>query len=307
MKDILGNTVERKDEMLLERDLEAIDGTLYEPKEEELIGRTFLDIYDDIPEHSETYSYDQYNRQGEAKRSTTGANDVPYVDNDKTRQDQKVISIETGFKIEKQELRAARANGRTVDTEKAETGRRVISENENDLIFIGDSPLGVPGLVGATGINTYDTPTDSDTDGTEWEYKTGEEIIADIREARARVNVYDGYEADTLILPGDQYQELEKPYNTYNAQTLMAYLEDQGWFNQILEISYLKEADPDGANDSGLVLDTTPNNMQLGLSVDMERTDPYRRENGDYSVRLEERTCGVILRRPLAVCRFDLI
>jgi len=307
MKDILGNQVERADEMLLQRDLEAIDDTLYEPKEEELIVRTFLDIYDGIPEHAEVYKYDQFTRKGKAKRSTTGADDVPFVDNDKTRAEQQVISIESGFMIERQELRAARANGRNVDTEKAETARRITAEDENDLVFLGDSDLGIEGLVNAAGINTYDVPTDSDSDGTEWTYKTGQEIINDIREARAKVNKQDGYEADTLVLPSEQYQELAKPYNDYNSETIMSYLMEQGWFNRILEISYLEEADPDGANDVGLVLDTTPSNMQLGLAIDFQRDEPYRHANGSYEVRTEERTCGLILRRPLAVCRFDLI
>lgn len=307
MKDILGNTVERKDEMLLERDLEAIDETLYEPVEEELIVRTFLSVYDNIPEHAETYSFDQYTRQGSAVRTPTGADNVPFVDNDKTRTDQKVISIENGFKVEKQELRAARANGVAVDTDKAETARRIISENENELIFLGDADLGIEGIVNASGINTYDVPQDSDSDGTAWEYKTGQEIITDIREARAKVNVNDGYNADTLILPPAQYQKLDEPYNDYNSETIMTYLQEQGWFDRILEISYLEEADPGGANDVGLVLDTTPAYMQLGLALDMERGEPYRLPNGAYQVRLEERTCGLILRRPAAVCRFDQI
>lgn len=307
MKDILGNRVERKDEMLLARDLEAIDDVLYEPVEEELIVRTFLDVYSDIPEHAEKYMYDRYDRQGKAKRSATGADDVPLVDNDKTREEQKVISIENGFKIEKQELRAARANGRNVDTEKAETARRIVAENENDLVFLGDSELGIEGLVNADGINEFDVPEDSDADGTEWSYKTGQEIISDIREARAKVNQHDGYNADTLVLPSEQYQELSKPYNDYNSQTIMSYLMEQGWFDSILEISYLEDADPDGDNDSGLVLDTSSSNMQLGLAIDFQREEPYRLPNGAYQVRTEERTCGLILRRPLAVCRFDLI
>ena len=307
MKDILGNRVERKDEMLLQRDLEAIDDVLYEPKEEELIVRTFLDVYDNIPEHAETYMYDKYERQGSAKRSATGADDVPYVDNDKERISQKVISIENAFKIEKQELRAARANGRNVDTEKAETARRYTAENENDLVFLGDSELGIPGLVNADGINTYDVPDDSDSDGTEWQYKTGKEMIADIREARAKVNANDGFMADTLILPSEQYEMLAKPYNDYNSNTILTYLQEQGWFDRILEISYLEDADPDGNNDVGLVLDTSSNNMELGLAIDMDRDEPYRLPNGAYQVRTEERTTGVIIRRPKAVCRFDLI
>lgn len=307
MKDILGNRVERKDEMLLERDLEEIDDVLYEPKEEELIVRTFLSTYTDIPEHAETYMYDRYERQGSAKRSAAGADDVPYVDNDKERISQKVISIENGFKIEKQELRAARANNRNVDTEKAETARRFVAENENDLVFLGDSNLNVPGLVNADGINTYDVPEDSDADGPAWEFKTGQEIIADIREARAKVNKEDGYSADTLILPSTQYEMLAKPYNDYNSETIMTYLMQQGWFDQILEISYLEGADPDGSNDCGLILDTASSNMQLGLSIDFQREEPYRLPNGSYQVRTEERTCGLILRRPKAVCRFDLI
>ena len=304
MKGLTDEGEVRGDSMLLEEDLEAINDVLYEPKEEELIARTFLDIYDDIPVGAENYSYDQYTRHGSAKRTPTGADNVPLVDNVKKRQTQKIISIETGFKIEKQELRAARDEGRDIDTSGAETARRTVAEDENDLVFLGDPSLGVEGYINADDINTYDVPQDEDEDGTEWENKTGEEIIDDVREARAKVNEQDGYNADTLILPPKQYQALSKPYNNYNSETIMTYLQEQGWFDDILDISMLKEAAP-GDEDCGLVLDTEPSNMQLGLAIDMEREEPYRLENGAYKVRVEERTCGLILRRPAAVCRFD--
>lgn len=305
MKDIADSRPhQRQDSMLLEEDLEHIDETLYEPMEEELVARTILSIYDQIPEGAEEYSYDKFTRQGSAKITPTGADDVPLVDNVKERVSQKVVSIENGFKIEKQELRAARDNGQDIDTDKAATARRIISEKENDLVFNGRSAIGVEGLVDADDIHTYTAP-DGEGGDTEWEEKTGEEIVADIRNARAKINELDNFNADTLVVPGSQYEELEKPYNDYNAQTIMAYIDEQGWFDEIVASSYLEGENHDVGDDVGLVIDTDSDKIQIGLAIDMQREEPYRLPNGSYLVRVEERTCGTIIRRPKAICRID--
>lgn len=295
----------KADTMLLEQDLENIDNVLYEAKEEELIARTILNTKTDIPSGAETYGYDKLSKEGSAKVTAFGANDIPLVDADLERMQQKIVSIENGFKIKKQELRAAREAGRAVEPTKAGVARRIIAERENELVFVGDSQLGLEGLVNATGLNTYDVPQDSDSDGTEWQYKTGLEIISDIREARKKVNSVDGQSADTLVLPGDQYQELEKPVNDYNTGTVMSYLDEMGWFDRIVETSYLVDADPGGSNDVGLILDTSPENMQLLLPLDIQRGDPFTERNGDQTFALEERCGGVAVRFATAICRFD--
>lgn len=296
-----------KDSMLREEDLEQIDSTIYEPKREELIARTILNVKTDIDAGVESFGYDKLSESGEAKITAYGTDDVPLVDADLDRVTQKVVSIEDGFRLKKQELRAARLSGRPVESTKAAVARRVIAETENEIVFLGNSDHDIDGLVNAASINTYDVPIDSDGDGTEWQYKTGLEIIADIRDARKKVNSVTGFNSDSLGLPSEQYQQLEKPINDYNTNTVMSYLNEMGWFDRIFETSFLEGADPDGANDCGLILDTEPENMEIALPLDVERGDPFVERNNDVTIALEERLGGLILRYAKAICRFDLI
>lgn len=306
MRDLGARSV-RNDIALYERDLEAIENTIYEAKKEELVARSIIDVETSYDPGAETIGYDMLSESGAAKVTSNGADDIPLVDGDLNRQTQKIVTIEDGFKVTTQERRNAEYANRPIRTQKAATARRVIAERENEITFVGDSELGVPGLVNASNINTYDVPTDSDSDGTLWEYKTGFEIIDDIREARKKVNTQPGFNADTLVLPSEQYQRLQEPVNQYNTNTVMSYIEDMGWFDNIVETNYLEEADPDGSNDVGLVIDTDPSNVQLALPMDIMMHDPITLDNNDVRVNLEERFAGIVLRYPLAVCRFDAI
>lgn len=283
-------------------DLESIDSVLYEPKYEELTARQVLNVKSDVDAGAETYSYNVMTRSGVAKILANGADDVPLVDLDMRRVYQRIYSIVTGFTYTIQEQRQALMTNTNVDTAKAAVARRAVAEKENRLAWVGDSSYNIQGLSNAEGIQA-EPVEEGAQNSTEWASKTGEEIVADVRVIRSRVNALPGHTADTLALPPDQYEMLEKPYNEYHPRTIMDYLRSQNWFERIVRAPELEGAGEDGT-DSLLVMDSSSEVVELLVPMDIMRHDPeWKFPRWKFAV--EERCGGVIIRYPMAIARGD--
>lgn len=300
----LGSNV-RQDALLTNDDLDAIDNTVYEAKERELTARTMVGLKTDIPEGAETVSYDKMTKKGAAKIFAYGADDVPLVDADVKRHHQSIYGIVVGFTIGVQEKRAAKMAGKNVETTKATAARRAISEKENDFFFNGSKEHDAEGLTNVTGIQTYTVPNNEADNSTKWKDKTGEEIVADIRNTKKKVNTQNGMQADTLALPDSQYEDLDRPFNSQNPQlTIRKYIENQDWFSRIISVAELA-GKGDGGTDCFMVYDSSPDVLEMGLPLDIYRHPPIVKDNLSEQVNLEERTAGVIVRYPLGICRAD--
>ncbi|WP_406945754.1 DUF2184 domain-containing protein [Halobacillus sp. SY10] len=293
----------RNDALIRPQDLNAIDNTIYEINKEELKARTIFNVKSDVPEGAETYSYDVIKRSGAAKVLAPGADDIPLVDADMARHTEQIYSIAAAFRLSVQELRQAQMSGQPVETTKAATARRAISEKENRIAWKGDAKHNILGVTNAEGIQTMAVQNNEAGSSSSWKDKTGREIVADLRKARAAVNKLPGHTADTLIVTPDAMEELEKEYNQYTGQTVLGYLRSQSWFSRIDFTSDLEKVG-DGDTDSFLVFDSSPNVVQLLIPMDIKRhQEEYKFPN--YKVPLEERTGGVIVRYPMAIVRGD--
>ncbi|MFO7820050.1 MAG: encapsulin [Halanaerobacter sp.] len=294
----------RRDSLLREEDLNVLDEEIYQKGHSELKARDIFYVKTDISAGAETVSYDKLEEMGEAKVTANGADDIPLVDANLERTDHGIVTIESGFKIGKQEARAAQEAGRAIDTVKAGTARRVVSEKENTVTFLGNEARDIEGAVNATGMLTYTVEQNEDETSTSWEDKTGMEIVKDIRKAKGKMNDLDGFEAQILALAPSKYGELDKPLNQYNAQTVMSYLEnDTNWFEDIVEVNELSGADPDDSSDIGMIIDNRRENIEMVLPMDITRDEPVKLSNGDIQVNLEERFGGLIIRYPQALLR----
>lgn len=292
----------RDDALMRPQDLQAIDNVVYEPKREELIGRTLFRVKTDIPAAAESYGYDVMTRSGAAKILAPGADDIPLVDEDKRRETVRIYSVVAGIRYSVQEMRQAQMMGTTADASKAETARRAIAEKENRLIFHGDPEYGIRGAVNAEGIQTL--AVDAGAGGaSEWAEKTGKEIVADIRKARNLINRLPGHTANTLVLTPGGMEALEMEYNANTDKTTMEYIRSQNWFTNIVATSDL-EGQGVAGTDSFLVLDNSPSVIEILLPMDVTR-HPTEYKFPNYKVPFEERTGGVLTRYPMAIVRGD--
>lgn len=295
----------RNDAMLTNRDLEAIDRTVYQAKEEELSARLVFRLKTDDPPGAESIGYDMITRRGAAKIfSYGGVDDVPLVDADVKRHVQRVYGIVLGMNVDVQSKRAAQMANRPIDTIKAEACRRGIAESENRFFYIGSQAHNAYGLTTATGVQVYAVATNGqDTPSTLWKAKTGEQIIEDIRQVRKKVNTQPGLTADTLMLPPDQYEDLDRPVNSERYElTIRQWLKNQGWFKTISKEKALEKAGT-GGMASMVVCDSSV--VQLSIPMDLTRHPEVLLANLASRINFEERTGGAVIRYPLGICRGD--
>lgn len=297
----MGNEVQAT---LSARDLEQIDNTLYEPKAEELTARTVFPLKTDIHPGAETYGYNVMTRSGAAKIVANGADDIPLVDTDITRQTAKIYSIMAAFHYTQQELRANQLAGMSVDATKAATVRRAIAEKENKIAWIGDADYGIVGVVNAPGIQV-EAVAQGKSGSTKWKDKTSEEIVEDCRKLRAKITVLPGYGSANLILavPPAQFEELNRRYSDYDARTIMRVIEENKWFTKIVRVPDLAGAGT-SKSDSLLILNNDPETTQLVIPMDLTRY-PEEYKFPRVKVPCEERCGGVIIRFPYAIIRGD--
>ncbi|MBM7696631.1 hypothetical protein JOD44_001748 [Salimicrobium jeotgali] len=256
-----------------------------------------------VPAGAETYSYDVIKRSGAAKVLAPGSDDIELVDADMERHTENIYSIAAAFRYSVQELRQGQMSGTPIETTKAATARRAISEKENRLVWKGDAKYGILGVANAEGIQVKALDNNKAGNSTKWKDKTGKELVADLRQARSAVNRLPGHQADTLVVTPDAMEELEKEYNENTDKTVMEYLTSQGWFSSIESTSDL-EGMGDGQTDSFLVFDSSPTVVEMLVSMDITRhQQEYKFPN--FKIPLEERTGGAIIRYPMAIVRGD--
>ncbi len=291
--------VPRSDALVYPSELEVYDNVLYEAKAAELLARQVFPLKTDDPEWAEVIGYDVLSRSGLAKVFNMLANDIPLVDVDITRHFQNVHSIVSGWQITLNELRADRGVGRSPDIQKANTARRFIAGQENTLSFTGDAGWGIEGLFSITGRREEAATGNFGGGTTHWSTATDTEggvLISHIRQARARIQALDGYEAQCLILSSANYEVLVGTFmsNRYDL-TAMGFLKQTGWFPGGI---YASSTIP---NDRLAVIDNRSDQMQLAIPMDLYRHDPYA--NGPFStvVAVEERYGGLLVRFPLAI------
>ncbi|MGG3677495.1 encapsulin [Heyndrickxia faecalis] len=286
-------------------DLEAIDNTLYEPKYEELTARQCFDVKNDVPAGAETYAYNVLTRSGVAKIIANAADDLPLVDVDLKREFIRIYTIAVGFTYTTQELRAAQLAGMPVDAMKAGVARRAAAEKENKIAWIGDTKYNIKGIVNTTGIQVENVAQGAKS-STKWKDKTSAEIVEDIRLLRKKVTVLPGHANSAnlcLCVPADQFEELNRRYSDYDARTIMEVIKSYQWFNMIHRVPDLKGVGTAGT-DAMLVMDCSPEVMQLIIPMDLTRLDPEWKYP-KWTIPAEERIAGVVTRYPMGVARGD--
>jgi len=216
------------------RDLVAMEKVVLQAPEEELIGRSLFPTISGVNPGAEVYGYSVLTRSGAAKIIANGADDLPLVDADVQRAYQPIYTIGLGMSYTIQEILAARMANQPLDVTYGNAVRRGIAELENDLVFNGNPSINLKGMTNAEGIQAVNADkkiADS----------TGEEALETIRKAKALITVIPGYQNARLklVLPPQQYEDLNKRYSDYDARSVLKVIQDNGWFASIQATSAL--------------------------------------------------------------------
>ena len=301
-------------------DFLQIENVLYTPIEEELIHRQLFSINSSWASFAREIGYDYWRKTGSAKilSSGGGAKDVQFVGEDGGRVTQKVYTIASGIRFTKAEMEAVAAKralgkgpGLQLDTNRVASARRFIFEKEAALAFVGDSEFGIKGIFDSTfygtDLGTMENVAQGATGATAaekrlWSNKTSTEILTDLRTARKAVNKDGLFKSRALVLPPEQYEELIKPFSTYDPNTLLRWINEKGmFFDTILVTNQMKAGNNGDTVNYFMVLDNSPVNVELSLINDISLGDPVVDIVGTQEQAVMLDTAGIIVRHPGAL------
>lgn len=289
------------DVLLRREDLLAIENTLYEPKKEELVARSLVQVNNRYPAYANEIGYDWYDRTGSAKIIAAGgsANDLPIVGEKGGRVTLSVYTIATGIQFTKAERLAAQAKNSLgkgpalqLDTMRVSTARRYVAETENRLFFVGDKKFGIKGLLTMPGIKKEGVTA----------FSTPAEILDALLTGKATVEKDNLFKARAVVFDPATVKKLLKPYSETNPMTIRKWLESEGmYFDEIHVTNAMSSTHNTLGSNAFCIFDNDPEVIELGVVQDLELEQPVYDAIGTSVQGVTERCAGAIIRHPSAI------
>lgn len=280
-------TVRRNDALLNPQELKYLREQLVEPKRAETLVRELMAVNDEANWFVEAVGYDTLERSGQGAKLSTEAENIPLVNENRSRTMRDVVTYYAGYRYNETEIARARAMGQNLETRLLDESRRQIREQEQSLVFNGFTPANIEGIYNWTGRQDVSLSNGS------WDSATTSEIRDDINELVNYLELKDGYEARRLLLHPDDWSSLQDSYFDYSDQiNVLQWMDDEDKF-------------PDGVYKStfftkgtAVALDSRQMNMEINLPQPVEdpsrgMLDPFMESPVKTIVALRERAAGL--------------
>lgn len=308
--------LDASESVFFSRQLESIDATTYEAKFPELKARRFLPTISSVAEWAKVYMYRAMERFGSAKVIANMADDLPRADVSGSEVSQTIKYLGASFGYDIQEIKAAAAMGTDLDGLRARSCRYAIEEQIDELLALGDTSLGLTGLLKIASGTTSFTPSTKAAGGTSWgtldaPNATGQEVAADLMAAPAAI-VAASKEAFagpfTIALPIAQYNyAAQTPHGTGNGMlTALQFAKANSPY--IADIVPWHRCATAGSGSVTRMAVFPRDPMVLGALVPQEYTQlaPQQR-NLAWVVNAMASCGGIVCRYPIAVAYGDSI
>lgn len=290
------------------RELEQILVEMFNVKYAELKARQFLPVDNSIDPGAESFTYDQFDQLGSAKKIADYSADLPLVNVKGKQFTQRVQSYGAAFGYSIQEIRAAAKVGRPLDRLRAETARRVLDVQLDNIAFQGDSSAGLVGLANLAAAQTATAGTKTGG-GTTWTGNaTPDEIIKDLNLLVSTIvgNTQEVERPTRILLPTAQFLKIQQTARSSTSDTtiLNFFLAN----NPGIEVrSWVRLAAAGaGSTPRAIAYNPDPSNVRLVIPVEFEQLPPEPR-NLSWVVNCHMRAGGVIAPYPKSVCYMDAL
>ena len=303
--DAVQHRFDTNETMFLKRQLESIEGKIYEFKQRELKYRNFIPVSNRDNPGAETITYRMLRKVGMAKIVANYAKDLPRADAYMTEYTQKVKTIASSVGYNTQEIRAAQMANVPLDIEKSSSMRRAIRELENSICWAGDTETGIIGILNNTNIPTLAAA--AGVGGTTWALKTAQEIIVDVRTVMSQVRQQSNgiHEVNTILMPRAQYDLIEGLLiNTTTTQTVLQFLKSV-YPNVTFDVleTELDSAFTGGTEDGLFAYEKDADVLEQRIPLELTLL-PIEARGLELMICGEARNGGVVVRYPLAMTFF---
>lgn len=292
------------------RELEKVKTKTYDILFPEYKALSLIPMGEEVDPGAETIKYEQYEEVGIAQILASYSDDVPRADvkGKEFRSPVKPLASSYGYNL--QEIRAAKMAGKPLAQKKANAAKRAIDYKQNLIGFFGDSATGLLGLINHPNIQEYTVPADGAGGGGNsklWANKTAEQILRDMNGVCNQIfEVSMGvHQATTLLLPLTSYTKAATTMMGTNAnETILSFfLKTNPFVKEVTWLNELKDAGAAGV-DRMIAYMKNPDVLTLEIPQPFEQL-PVQEEGFEFITYCHQRTGGVIVYYPMAICFAD--
>lgn len=292
---------------MLALQLEQMRARVYEVEYPVLKARRFLPIDTEIDSGAESYSAEETDEVGEAKVIRNYADDPPTVETSSSKTTRSIVSLGDSFFYTLQDIRRAAFSGKPLSARKASAARRAWERGLDSVAALGAPDDGIPDGICNKTVGTSDGQIRGNAvTAAAWKDATldPDQMVADLN-AGVQDMIEASDEAHTpnlLLLSLANFLRLSQTrMSTENSETaLEAFLRSNPFIEEVASWNKLKEVDGAGDNTRGLLLERSPDVVELVISQEYEVLSPQPHNYG-FRVLAHGRTGGVDLHRPLGL------
>lgn len=289
------------------RQLESVKAKTYDILFPEYKALSLIPMSGEVDPGAETIKYEQYEDVGIAQLLASYSDDVPRADVKGREVRSPVKPLASSYAYNLQEIRAAKMAGKPLVQKKANAAKRAIDYKQNVIGFFGDAATGLLGLINNPNIGEYVVPADGSGSTKTWSTKTADLILRDMNGVSNQIfTVTKGvHQANTLLLPLAAYTVAATTMmGTSALETVLSFFLKTNPF--VKEVTWLNELKGAGATttDRMLAYMKNPDVLTLEIPQPFEQL-PVQEEGFEFVTYVHQRTGGVIVYYPLAICFAD--
>jgi hypothetical protein len=295
------------------RELEAILKEQFNQEYATLMGRQMVQCAPfEVERHKKTFTYRSFKSYGKAKEISDDGDDLPAVGLSGTETTGKIKAYGASFGYSIDELEAAAALGRPLDSSLAVAARDTLEQYLDDIIAIGDpNNAQVLGLLNQSNTLTA-TPKTKAATGTTWcnpdgtLRATSDEILGDLNAAamKAKVATKEVEMCRRIVMPTLQYVAIStNPRSSTSDTTILEFFLANHKGMEVMSWERIAAAGAAGA-DRLLAYDPNPRKVRCVLPVDFEMQAPQLK-NYRYRINCRLKTGGVYSPYPNSIVYMD--
>ncbi len=291
-----------------------IETTIYEVKYPSFEFRDFVPIVTEGNEWARSTTFYSQDVAGKADWISGAANDMPYVDLNRSKYEQPFFMAGIGYQWNLEELNVARMLGSNMPDDKARGASKRAQEMLWNIAMTGDTPKAWTGLINDAGVTAGNVLANGSGSTTLWANKTADQILNDINIGISGVftSTQEVEIADTILLPSAIYQSIASiPRATGSDMTIMNFLQKNNAYTaqtgQPLMIKGLRALATAGSGSTGRMVVYRRDKEVVRFHLPMpHRFEPVW-QNGpmNWMVPGIMRTGGIEIRLPKAIRYYD--
>lgn len=288
------------------RQLESIRPGVYKVQYPELKGSRLVSANTEDDPGAGFVTLTIVDQVGQVLVSNDMTSATPMVEVKSTQQSQSIFSMRLGYQYSLQEARAAIFAKRPLTADKAMAVREQMERKLDDIIFVGESTVGVKGLLNQSGALTY-TPIVGQGGFFNFSSKSADEVLKDINGAPSQV-VSTSKEIeipDTAVFPTSIYEYLNSTrVGDGTSMSIMAYWKANNQHIKNIESSFKGETLGASGTPRTVFYKNNQIYIEYALPQPFEQLPPQP-EGFMVTTLCHMRTAGVLLKRPGSMIYLD--